>query len=251
MKLLKKIACLVLSCAVLTTGMSSIQVKAVTKNGFTYNASQYSSVVWKSQGNTKVYSSGDGLLGTLTYTVDVARYKSTNDYITMVKMVMTPYNSKVKVNQYWYGYGFSEYVSVSTIVPGALNDYKPKNDPSSNTVNLSLGYSKDGASIGASYDIVHKELDITAKCDTPKKKYYVVYDYKPNIVLVAASNKYVANESEQYGMAQFETSSKTQKITYNFDARFGAAEDNAASPLNIYLNDVFKQTKAVTHTFSF
>lgn len=251
MRLHKKVTCLMLSCALLSVGMLSMPVNAVTKNGFSYNTAKFSSVIWKSQGSVNVYSSADELVGIMSYTVGVARYKGTKDYTKMIRMIMTPYNSKVKISKYSYGYGFSEYVSVSSVVPHSLDEYRPVNNPSSNSVNLSLGYSKDGASIGVDYSIVHNDLDITAKCDTPMRKYHVVYNYKPNIANIFASNKYLANESKQYGMAQFSTSNKKQNITYNFDARFGVAENNAASPINIYLNKVFKETKAIKYTFSF
>lgn len=255
MKGIKKTCTLILTYVLVIASCSPCLVKAYEKNGFTYNKAAFSTIEWKTKDSVDVKSTAGGLLGRLNYYIGVGRYKKSSDYIVMIAMAMEPNDQKVKLykvdNHMYYGYGFSEYLSVSTIVPGELGGYKPVNTPSSDKLTLSLGCGKDDTSVGVSYEIVHNDLDITARCSTSSDKYYVVYDYLPNIWNMTASNKYVANESQQYGMAQFTTDRRTQQITFNFDVRFGAAEDNAAKPWNIYPKKIFRATKSVTYTFKF
>lgn len=251
MKKLKKVLCLILAYALVIPCLkpNAVLAKGYTKNGFTFD-SDYYSVSWERGQSYNVYSSVGGKLGTLTYTVGRARYHNSKyDDTLLVRMVMTPNKSKVRINNEQYGYGLSEYVSVKSRLPGTIGDYRPTNKPSSNSVNLSLGFGKGGASIGASYTISRKDLDITAKCNTPSNTYYIVYDYKPNIANPLANNKYLTNESSQYGMAQFETRRKTYTATLCFDARFGAATNKAASPWLVYMNYVRGGVRTVNFKF--
>ena len=56
----------------------------------------------------------------------------------------------------------SEYMSLKTTLP-SLNDYKPQNDPNTDSINIGIGVGKDGPSVSASYEVKTKELDITSK----------------------------------------------------------------------------------------
>ena len=220
-----------------------------TKYGFSYDESYYN-VSWKAAQYLYVYSEVGGRLGTMTYYVGLARRKSTNDYIVMMKEVMTPNKSKVKINSSQYGYGLSEYVSVKTTLP-SLDNYYPQNDPGKDSISFSIGVSSEKkAEISASYTVTHSDLDITASCNTPNRTYYIIYDYDPSIANPFASNKYVANESVQMGEAQFETSSGTVSFVMNYDARFGAAENANCSPWLVYLSYVRKTTGSRSYSFT-
>ncbi len=186
----------------------------------------------------------------MTIIVGVARFNKSNDYTIVIKMVMTPNSKKVNLDGSRYGYGLSEYVSVKTYVPTSLGDYVPINEPSSDIIDLSLGYGGKQALIGASYSIVSSDLDITAKCDTPNRKYYVVYNYLPSIKNPFADNKYVTNESQQYGIAQFETKNRSYIFNITYDARFGASKGNSSAPWDIYLNYVRSTVAKVDYTFT-
>lgn len=196
-----------------------------------------------------VYSSAGKKVGTCSYVIGLAREKKTNDYVLMLREVMTPNNSKVLITGSTYGYGFSEYVSAKVTLP-SLDDYEPQNTPSSQTVDFTIGADSSGANIRASYSVTKSDLNITSSCNTPSKLYFVKYDYKPSLVDPLASNKYVANESIQLGAASFHSSSSTISFTMNYDARFGAASDNAASPWLIYINTVYKATTSRTYSFT-
>lgn len=226
---------------------------STTKYGFTYDETCYN-VQWQKAEYCYVYSELGGLLGTMTYYVGLARKKGTNDYIIMVKEVMTP--NKKRVNLYTdskgmiTGYGLSEYVSVKTTLP-SLDDYYPKNNPSSDSISFSIGVSSEKkADISASYTITHNDLNITSSCNTPKRMYYVIYDYKPNLVMVWKNNKYVANESVHLGEAQFEATAPGFSLTFYYDVRFGAASNSACSPLLIYKNYIRSAKKTRSLAFS-
>ena len=206
-----------------------VTIEAKTKNGFTYDTKEFD-VKWSKYEKIEVCSKEGGKLGTLSYLTGIARAKNSNDYLIMFKEVMTPNSKKVKLNYLnQKGYGMSEYMSLKTTLP-SLNDYKPQNDPNTDSINIGIGVGKDGPSVSASYEVKTKELDITSKCNTPQKLYQVVYDYKPHIPNIFGSNKYLANESVQMGMA--EITSKKEDITFvvNYEARFGAAENKKRSP---------------------
>lgn len=51
-------------------------------------------------------------------------------------------------------------------------------------------------------------------------------------------------------MVQFETTKSSYTFKLNLDARFGAAKNNAASPWDIYLNYVMKETATKDVTFT-
>lgn len=241
----KKIAVLaVLLCVVCT---SPIETYATTKYGFTYDS--HYKVSWRELKTFNVYTQAKGKLGTCGYVVGVGRQKKTNNYILMTKEVMTPNKRKAKIRGLNYGYGFSEYVSVKATLP-TLDDYKPQNEPSKDTLSFSIGADKSGANISASYSITHSDLDITSSCNTPNKLFYIKYNYKPSIANPCASNKYVANESIQLGAASFHTSNKKVSVTVNYDARFGVAENSNCSPWLICLNYIYKETDSETYNFT-
>ncbi len=244
---LKKVVCLLLA-MMLFVGCNPNQFLAASKYGFTYDTAS-SNVTWKTMYSFNVYSGAGGKLGTCSYVIGLTRSKGTNDYVLMTREVMTPNSSQVKINNVQYGYGFSEYVSIKVTLP-SLDDYRPQNTPSSDTISFSIGADSDGASVGASYSITHSDLDITASCDTSSKLYHVKYNYNPTIANPFGNNKYLANESVQLGAAAFHNSSDTVSFKINYDARFGAAEDNAASPWLVYMNYVQKATTSRTYSFS-
>lgn len=251
----KKFLCLFLAFFVFVFSVNTEDTYAKTKYGFTYDTSVYN-VSWASYESVNVYSDVGTKLGTMSYLAGVARDKGSNDYVVMFKEVMTPNKTKVKVSSSTYGYGMSEYVSINVTLP-TLDDYSPKNDPSTDSVTLEVGASKEGPEISASYTIEHNDLDITSKCNTSSKKYHIVYDYKPNIANPVASNKYLAYESVQLGEAQFEkaaSSSSATKTTVsfkvNYQARFGAASNSACSPWCVYMNYVESASKSRSYSFT-
>ena len=149
-----------------------------------------------------------------------------------------------------YGYGFSEYVSLSTTLP-SLDNYQPQNTPSVDEVNLGASYNKGGkGGISASYTIKHNQLSITSQCSTPKKLYSIAHDYKPYIAQLWQNNKYLANESIQMGIAEFESSNSTVRFVVNYDARFGVATDASASPASIIANYVRSTKYARSYSFT-
>lgn len=79
--------------------------------------------------------------------------------------------------------------------------------------------------------------------------YFIKYDYKPTIANSFGNNKYLANESCQIGAAAFHTSKTTVSFKVTYEARFGAATDNAASPWCIYLDYV--RANKVSKEYSF
>ena len=243
----KKILCIVMAIVFATTGMPG-KVEAASKYGFSYDTSAYK-VKWSGMYSFNVFTDKGTKLGTCSYVVGLARDKGTNNYILMTREVMTPNNSKVKIDNYQYGYGFSEYVSAKVTLP-SLDDYEPQNTPAKDSINFSIGADKSGASVGASYSITHSDMDITAACNTAEKKYYIKYNYKPSLVNPLANNKYLANESIQLGAAAFHKAASEITFTMQYDARFGAAENNAASPLLVFYNYVKKATKSKTITLT-
>ena len=148
-------------------------------------------------------------------------------------------------------YGFSEYVSVKSTLPtnARIIDYVPKNEPSSDSLDLSLGASSGGASIDASYTINHNDLDIEAKCNVKKRLFYEVYDYKPTLVNPFGSNKYVRNESFQYAMCNYDIKNNYNAITLKFDGRFGSAQNKDCSPLLINSSYIRGDTRTVSLFF--
>lgn len=228
--------------------VTTTEVQAKNKNGFTYSENEFN-VEWKSYESFNVYTDQGGRLGTTSYVVGLARCKKSNDYMLMAKEVMTPNKNKVLLDRWNYGYGISEYVSAKVTLP-SLNDYQPKNDPGTDQVNLSLGASKGGPEVGLSYEIKHNDLDITSKCNTPSKQYYEVYDYQPSIACPWSSNKYVANESIQLGLAEFETRNGTVSFQMNYDARYGSACEKNAAPWYVNIGYVRKATKSRNYSFT-
>lgn len=236
------------SVAAITASMLSPSALASTKYGYTYDTDDYN-VSWKAYESFNVYSEAGEKLGTCSYLVGLTREKKTNDYVLMGRQVMTPNKEKVKINKTQYGYGLSEYVSLKGTLP-TLDDYKPQNKPNKDVLSFSIGADSSGASVSASYDIEHNDLDITAKCDTPSKKFHIIYDYKPSMANPAASNKYVANESIQLGAAAFHTKKDTVDFSIKYDARFGAAKNSSCSPWLIYIDYVCKATKTREYSFT-
>lgn len=195
------------------------------------------------------------ILGTCVYYVGIGHQNKTNDYILLTKETMCPTKGSVKFRPYKIsfhntkGYGFSEYLSVWTTLP-SLDDYKPENQPYKNKVSFAIGTGKGGANIAASYSISHNDLDITSSCCTPKSMYCVKYDYKPSIANPGSSNKYVSNESNQFGAAAFHTKKKRISIKMHYDARFGVADDAKRSPWLIYIDKIYRNTATRTFTFN-
>ena len=216
------------------------EVKAANKYGFSYDSDVYN-VKWSTMYSFNVYTDLGTKLGTCSYVVGLAREKDTNNFVLMTKEIMTPNNSKVKISNCKHGYGFSEYVSVKVELP-TLDDYKPQNEPSKDTLSFSIGADLSGANVGASYSITHSDLDITSSCNTTTNTYHIKYNYKPSLINPFASNKYVANESVQLGAATFHKSKNKILFTMYYDARFGAAYNNSASPLLVFAGYVEKQT---------
>ncbi|MCR4928059.1 MAG: hypothetical protein K5927_08765 [Lachnospiraceae bacterium] len=250
---MKKSAYLLLTIAIVLSSLFGLYSEAdaatTSKYGFSYDTSLYN-VQWKTSESIYVRNSSGYLLGTMTYYTGLARRKGTSDYIVMFREVMTPNPSKVYTEAGNKCYGLSEYVSVKSTLK-QLGDYKPQNTPATDTMSFSLGLGSDKkASISASYDIKHTDLDITSSCNTPNNLYFVKYDYKPSIANPFASNKYVSNESVQLGEAQFDNTDNTIKFTVYYDARFGGAEDSKRSPWLIYLNYVKQKTGSKTYSFT-
>ncbi len=227
---------------------------SITKNGFVYDDSVYNTR-WMEKESVCVTTSEGKILGKMTYYVGLSRRKGSNDWIVMYREAMEPNSSKVKINSYQSGYGLSEYLSVTSANLPSLDDYLPVNTPNKDKVSLSLGISGSGAgasaNVSANYVITHNDLDITASCSTSTGKYYVKYDYKPGLVNLFASNKYVANESIQMGMAQFETKGLSDYVTIpvKYEVRFGAASNSKRSPAFIYVNYIRKASDSRVYQF--
>ena len=235
-------------CVVLMCCAEDVNAKTVSKNGFSYDDEDYT-VTWKSERTFYVYTEKGGKLGTVKSIVGIAKLNGYTDYTLMVKLVTTPNDKCVKRNNGLAGYGFNEYVSVKTYVPGQLGEYRPDNPPETSTVEFSIGADKDGPSIGVNYSITKSDIDITAKCDTDKELFYEVFDYKPSIVNIFASNKYVANERSQYCMAQFETGKIYHTFKLTIDGRFGMSYGNDSRPIDIMHGYIRKATDTPIYCF--
>jgi hypothetical protein len=214
---------------------------AASKFGFNYDTNECD-VKWAGVFDVVVKSPANKPMGVMTYYVGVCKKKNSNEYVLMTKEVMTPNQTKERMyydptlSRYVEGYGLSEYVSVKTTLP-SLDNYQPKNTPSQDSVDISAGFSSDKTvNVGMSYKIVHNDLAITAKCNTPKKLFYMEYDYKPSLIFPFASNSYVANESEQCGVAEFEKKQGNRNsvgLSITYDARFGFASSKSRAPWTI------------------
>lgn len=245
----KRLLCAVIALVIIISSIPIAGATEVSKYGFTYDDTCYI-VQWKVMDSFQVKTSENGLLGTMSYVVGLARRNFSYDYILMTKETMTPYNKSVKINGVGQtGYGMSEYVSVKVVLP-SLDNYSPQNSPTSDSVTLSLGADKDGASFEASYTLSHEGLVVTANCDTPEKKFHIIYDYKPHIANPVASNKYLAKESIQLGMAEFHSVKNTVSFRVYYDARFGAASKSSRSPWSVYMNYVRQNTDYEDYTFT-
>lgn len=239
-------------CFLVLCGLFDVQqvdAEKVSKNGFSFDTSSYN-VRWNNIYEFNVFSKKGGKLGTCSCVYGLARRKNTNDYVLLCKEIMTPNDKSVKINDIQSGYGFSEFLSLKTTLP-SLEHYYPTNQPKSDEVSFNAGFdSSKSFSIGASYTIKKSQLEITSKCNTPKKIYSIEYDYSPSIANPFGSNKYLANESYQMGYAQFSSSKKTISITMNVDARFGVAENDDASPWCVYINNVSSKKNSRTLSFT-
>ncbi|MBE5963933.1 MAG: hypothetical protein E7252_03205 [Lachnospira sp.] len=218
-----------------------INARETSKNGFTYDTDYYD-VRWKTAAKFYVKSDDGDILGIVTYHRGVLKDKESNQYVLMLKMVMEPSDKKAKFGGGNNGYGFSEYLSVRVPVMDSMDDYQPVNTPTERTGTLSLGIDGKSAGIGLSYDINLSNLKITDKSLESIRKYETVYDYKPGF-LPWNDNYYLANQSKQRGMVKFETDREWFNLSLTFEARFGVAVDNAASPWNIHLNKVYSSKK--------
>ena len=258
MKKIFKISISVMLIIFVTVNLSNISAYAATisRYGFSYDSSKYT-VEWKVKQSIIVKSKTGAKLGTMTYVIGLAREKSGYNFLLLVKEVMTPNSQKVLIdnsnNNKKYGYGYSEYVSIKAYLPGDLENYTPQNTPKTNSTTLSMGVSASGPSISASYTINNSDLDVTAKCDTTKDMFYIVYDYIPSIINPFASNKYVANESSQYGIAHFSTEKNTSSFGFyiNYEAKFGVSSNESRSPLSIYNPDVWTKGNTATYFYEF
>lgn len=246
----KKLICMV-CCFLVLCGLFDVQqvdAEKVSKNGFSFDTSSYK-VKWNNIYEFNVFTQKGGKLGTCSCVYGLARRKNTNNYVLLWKAIMTPNDESVKKNTLQKGYGFSEFLSLKTTLP-SLEHYYPTNQPKSDEISFNAGFdSSKTLSIGASYTIKKSQLEITSKCNTPKKIYSIEYDYCPSMANPFGSNKYLANESFQMGYAQFSSNKKTICITMDVDARFGAAENDDASPWLVYMNYV--RSKKDSRTFSF
>ena len=150
---------------------------------------------------------------------------------------MTPNKEKVKVERSLtgtvYGYGYSEYLLVTAILPGSLEDYSPENTPSTSSSTISVSSS---LAISASYTINTSDLKVISKCNTAKDIFSIEYDYKPSILNIFASNDYVANESIQKGMCIFSVPRNTVGFGFyvNFEYSFGYALTSKILPISIH-----------------
>ena len=229
-------------------------------NGFSYNEDEYN-VKWyanhiKQNGKkekmefavkTKKGTKGKSL-GTCTLKVGIARKKGTNHYVLMYRVAMTPSQKKVKLYGCIpnHGYGMSEYLKISTDLP-SLGEYQPSNQPKSDTIDVGVGVtSGKELGINASYSVDIDELEITSKSDTSENRYCTVYDYKPHIPNIFASNKYFRNESIQLGTAEFTTDEKKFKLKIAVEARFGAAANKKRSPGCVLVGYTKKKSKTFT-----
>ncbi len=225
--------------------MKKAEASEISEKGFAYDDSVYDTQ-WLAKESVNVRTSEGGLLGTMTFYVGLGRDKGSNFYVTMYKEVMEPNSYKVKINGSKSGYGLSEYLSVTSEGFSLLSDYYPMN----------AAYKEDTLSgfvggFSVDYEIAHRKLDITSSCSSSTGKYYIIYDYKPSVVNLFASNKYVANESVQMGMVQSEKRGNKNYIAIpvEYDVRFGAASDSKRSPAFIYWN--WTEKAVVSRTFRF
>lgn len=76
-------------------------------------------------------------------------------------------------------------------------------------------------------------------------------DYKPHIPNIFGSNKYLANESIQMGMAEITSKKDTITFNVNYEARFGAAEKKNCSPGYVCVDYVKKNKAKRKYTFKF
>ncbi len=232
----------------LLSGMGE-EAFAASKYGFNYDESN-GKVKWAGYFKVNV-TQNNVLLGSMSYYVGVQQLNNSNEYILMTKEVMTPTeyreNGKLKLK------GLSEYVSVKTTLP-SLDNYTPQNTPATDSFSITAGANASGGTISASYSIKHNDLKITSKCDTPKKLFYIEYDYLPSIINIFADNTYVANESAQYGMAEFTktTGNKNSVGLYmQYDARFGVATTENCTPVSILTGVVYKKTDSRAYNIYF
>lgn len=249
----KNVLCLGLTSMVTLSALYppvNISASTTSRNGFTFDDSKYT-IKWKTGGSYNVYTAKGDVIGTVSYVIGRARYNKKNsskEYqdTLLVKMIMTPNGKHKETNRTQYG--FSEYVSVKSTLPlnARIIDYTPKNDPSSDQLDLSIGADSGGPSIGASYSISHDDLDIESRCKTPNRLFHEVYNYKPTIANPFGNNKYLRNESFQFAMCNYDIKNNYNYITLSFDGRFGAAEDKACSPWCVIIDYVKSATRTVT-----
>ncbi len=244
MTIIKRVVCMMLICTMVLSVPCEADARVIDKHGFTYDTSDYT-VTWKQSYKTYVYSEEGGLLGTLTYHIGMARLNGTNDYNAMIKLIMTPNDSKVKRKGSSYGYGLSEYVSFKTYVPGVMGEYSPENLPDNGKIGLSFGVDSSGLALGVDYTVDVSDIDIYADCYETTNRARFVYNYLPSIANPFADNTYVAKQSSQYAMFQFETSKSDYEFAVTTDVRFGASEDNDSSPWYIYMNYVRQTVKTM------
>lgn len=204
---MKRVVCLIMVAMIMMGYAGEVYAGMISVNGFKYDSTDME-VTWKSQKTVNVKTSAGSTLGKLSYVVGVGKYKYASEWVLMVRMVMEPNDSKARLykNGNSYAFGYSEYVSVDVVVPGQMGEYTPVNTPEKDKLNLNIGYDGTNSSINASYEIETEDLEITSRCSTSRRRFWIEYDYLPSKIRWWADNKYVANESVQMGMVQFSTS---------------------------------------------
>lgn len=226
---------------------SASEAATITKNGFSYDSSVYS-VSWQKARVYYVYgerasvANANNCLGEYRLIVGVLRQKGTEDCKIMIRSVMTP--GVVRQDKYCYSkskgiyyedrFGLSEALWVRAALPSALGDYQPKNEPKTDHISLSLGVSaSEGPSLGFSYDVEIDDIDITPQTNTGKGWLENNYDYIPSTLRWWVDNDYVAHESVQLSMAEFENAASRIRFSVLFEAEFGAASNAERSPKSI------------------
>lgn len=240
----KGLAVLSATIILLDTGYP-VQADQVRRYGIKYDNEKYE-VKWKTGIRIKVTNSKGYLLGTESNVLGDLRYNKYIDkkyiHTLVAKMIMTPNSEKISDSRSMtgYGYGFSEFCSISCTLPSGaeLESYSPENEPA-----------KDSISLSASYTIESSDLDITSKCNTAKRLCETEYNYLRSIANPFASNKYVANESVQYAMYDYSYKSAYPTLTVKFNTEFGLAGDKDRSPWHIILDVISSGSKQVTCKF--
>ena len=191
-------------------------------------------------------------IGLYSFVCGLARAKSTDSYIFMVRQVMTPlsgYYSQSVGQMAQKGYGLSEYCSFDVVLP-SLDEYTPKNTPAEDVIKTSISASTDlKATVNLQYDIRHNDVALGFTSNLAQKKYGMTYDYKPHVINPFASNAYFRNPSDQNCMAKFRTNKKNIHLNVNYEARFGASATKNANAIAIAKGVIYSKKGTFTLNF--